>query len=83
MAREQSATVRRILSEPLPQEPAAAFKDLVYAIDTAVLLDLSSEESVMPMLHDLFGIRRKLDAQASPRLRRIQDQLGNLILAGD
>ena len=73
------ASVERILSEPLPPDPSQAFKDLVYVIETAILLGLTTEEKVMPTFMTLYGMRDSLDENAGPRLEEIRRQLGELI----
>lgn len=79
LTRKDRSAVKRILSEPLPPDPSQAFKDLVYVIETAILLGLTSEEKVLPTFMTLYGMREALDENASPRLEEIRHQLGELI----
>ncbi len=77
--REQKSSIRRILSEPLPQESSKAFVDLVYVIETAILLGLTSEKEVLPIFQELYGMRKTLDKEADPKLESIRNQLRDLI----
>ncbi len=79
LAQRDTAYVRRTLSEPLLSDPAQAFKDLVYTVETAVLLGLTTEEKIMPTFMMLYELRQGLDENASPRLDEIRRQLGEII----
>ncbi|MEX2722225.1 MAG: hypothetical protein Q6362_012550 [Candidatus Wukongarchaeota archaeon] len=52
--------------------------DLVYLIETTILLDLNSEKEVIPIFQELYGIRKKLGEEADPKLESIQNQLRDL-----
>jgi aryl-alcohol dehydrogenase-like predicted oxidoreductase len=78
LRREQGASIRRILTEPSADEPAQAFTDLVYVIETAVLLGLVAEKSVLPVLQELFGMRDGLDEDAGAKLESIRERLREL-----
>jgi aryl-alcohol dehydrogenase-like predicted oxidoreductase len=78
---EQRSTVRRILQSPLARDPAKAFKDLVYAVETSLALGLVSEEAVVPTFRDLFALRGELEG-AVARLVEIQGLLERLVLSG-
>lgn len=75
LKKEQRSSVRHILLNPLPQEPSQAFKDLVYVVETAILLGLVAEERVIPVFQELYGLWKKLDSDVRPQLESIQNQL--------
>jgi aryl-alcohol dehydrogenase-like predicted oxidoreductase len=64
MAEAQVASVRHILTHPLPAEPVAAFVDLVYALETALQLGWVSEEQILPTFQALFELRGCADPEA-------------------
>lgn len=78
LVQAQRHSVQQILTTPLPADSQQAFTDLVYAIETAVLLDLVSETAVLPLFQELLGLRRTLDANAAPRLAALQQKLRDL-----
>ncbi|MCL0077253.1 hypothetical protein M1O12_04475, partial [Dehalococcoidia bacterium] len=61
--------------KPLAQEPSKAFVDLVYAIETATLLGLTSEKEVLPIFQELYGMRKALAEEAVPKLETIRNRL--------
>jgi aryl-alcohol dehydrogenase-like predicted oxidoreductase len=79
LRREQGASIRRILTASLADEPEQAFTDLVYVIETAVLLGLVAEKGVLPVLQELFGVREGLDEDARPKLESIRERLRELV----
>jgi len=79
LEREQRSSIRRILSDPLPQESFQAFVDLVYVIETAISLGLISEKRILSVFQELYGMRKALDIDAGPKLHSIQNQLCDLI----
>jgi hypothetical protein len=79
LAAAQRQSVRDILTRPLPAGPQQAFVDLVYAVETAVLLELASEMAVLPLFQDLFRLRQTLDDDVLPQLTAIQQQLQIII----
>lgn len=76
LAREN---VSHILSQPLPDTPQSAFKDLIYAMETAIRLDLVGEPAVMPLFYELFNLRKELDNHPRQKLKAIQKRLEDLI----
>lgn len=82
LARAQQASVARILNEALPESPEKAFVDLVYAIETAILLSRVDEPAVLPVFQELFALRKRLDAEAASDLAAIQERLRALIPHG-
>jgi aryl-alcohol dehydrogenase-like predicted oxidoreductase len=79
LAEAQRRSVGNILVNPLPTEPQQAFVDLVYVAETAVLLGLVSETAMLPLFHQLIGLRRDLGPGAAPRLATLQQELCELI----
>ena len=79
LEQEQRSSLKRILQEPLPEEPFQAFVDLVYAIETALLLGLTSEKEILPIAQELYGMRKALDEASLSRLESAQNRLRDLI----
>ncbi len=82
LASAQQASVIRILSQPLPERPEEAFVDLVYAIETAILLGHVDEQAVLPIFQELFALRERLGDDVAPDLVAVQRQLRALIPHG-
>jgi hypothetical protein len=77
---EQKLSVKNILLNLLPDDPNKAFVDLVYAIETSILLGLISEEKILSNFYELFEIRKSLDDKNSlKKLKNIQVKIKNLI----
>jgi aryl-alcohol dehydrogenase-like predicted oxidoreductase len=79
LAEAQAMSVRQILISHLPSEVESAFTDLVYAMETAILLDWIDEATVLPLFQDLFSLREALDDDASAALGQVQRRLRALI----
>jgi aryl-alcohol dehydrogenase-like predicted oxidoreductase len=75
LVQAQQHSVRQILTTPLPADPQQAFTDLVYAVETAVMLAMVAETDIMPLFQELFGLRQTLDDTALPQLTAIQQRL--------
>jgi aryl-alcohol dehydrogenase-like predicted oxidoreductase len=75
LAGAQRQSVKHILTTPLPADPQQAFVDLVYAVETAVLLAIVTETDIMPLFQELFSLRRTLDDNALLQLTTIQQKL--------
>ncbi len=68
--REQLDSLRAILSQPL--QPATAFADLVYVLETLVELDIAAEHKILPQFHQLWELRGQHDASALAQMRSVQ-----------
>lgn len=79
LEQEQRLSIRKILSKPLPKESSKAFANLVYVIETAILLGLTSEKEVLPIFQELYRLRKTLDENAGPKLESIRNQLRGII----
>ena len=78
LEQEQRSSIRKILSKSLPGESSRAFADLVYVIETATLLGLTSEKD-LPTFQELWRMRKTLNEDAGPKLERIQKRLREII----
>jgi hypothetical protein len=78
LAGEEAATVDAILAGPLPLDSTAAFRDLVYAVETAVTLGRATEDAVRPAFFDLFPLLERLE-NAGPALESIRARLRDVI----
>ena len=61
MRAEQGRSLTRILDSPLAGDARVAFVDLVYAIETAILLERGTETDLLPLFRELFGLRSMTD----------------------
>ncbi len=77
-AAEEAATVDIILDDPLPPDPTAALRDLVYAVETAVSLGRAAEDAIRPAFFDLWPLQERLEG-AGPALERIRARLRAVI----
>jgi len=80
LAFAQEGTIRRLLIEPLDQDPQIAFEDLVYVLETAIINGMVRESEVVPAFKELFALRQNLDEKASQRMRGIQITIRDKIL---
>jgi len=78
LAAEEGATVDAILTGPLPPDPAAAFRDLIYAVETAVSVGRATEDAVRPAFFDLWPLQERLES-AGPALEAIRARLRDVI----
>jgi aryl-alcohol dehydrogenase-like predicted oxidoreductase len=78
LAAEEAATVDTILDGPLPPDPTAAFRDLVYAVETAVSLGRATEDAIRPAFFDLWPLQERLEG-AGPALEHIRARLRAVI----
>jgi aryl-alcohol dehydrogenase-like predicted oxidoreductase len=79
LAGEQRVTVQRILDAPLAGDPESAFNDLVYVMETAVMLGYARESEVMPAFRELLALRKSLDVSALRKMAGIQHLLRGII----
>jgi aryl-alcohol dehydrogenase-like predicted oxidoreductase len=79
LAQQSLASVQRILSEPSLADPVQVFTDLVYAVETAVLMGLTTEQDIMPTFMTLYEMRKSLDENTRPRLDEIRRQLNEIV----
>lgn len=80
LRKKQIFSVMQILSDPLPAEAHAAFTDLVYMIETVILLGIVSETTLLPTFQTLFALRDSLAGErVNADLAKIHCQLRKLI----
>jgi len=82
LEQEQRSSLKEILLNPLPQEPFQAFVNLVYAIETALSLGLISEEEILPLAQEIYGMRKALDEAHLPKLESGRNRLREVINLG-
>jgi aryl-alcohol dehydrogenase-like predicted oxidoreductase len=75
---DEAETVDTILDGPLPGDPNAAFRDLVYAIETAVGRGRVNEDAIRPAFFDLWPLQEALDGSGL-QLEAIRRALRELI----
>lgn len=80
LRQKQISSINNILLNPLPEETSKAFVDLVYVIETAILLGLTNEDKILPIFYELYEIRKSLNENSIKKLEIIQNQLKSLIL---
>ena len=79
LAAVQRVTIQRILDVPLAEDPEAAFIDLVYVMETAVMLGNARESDVMSAFRELLVLHKALDANALRKMAGIQHLLRGMI----
>jgi hypothetical protein len=79
LARAQRTSVRQILTDPLPDDPEQAFRDLVYAMETVLLLGEVTEREVLPLFRELFALRADLGPDTITALVEIQARMRRLM----
>ncbi|MBC7083711.1 MAG: aldo/keto reductase [Firmicutes bacterium] len=77
--RERKEAVVGILSSPLPADPQAAFKDLVYAIDTAAVAGMCAEAQIVPVFEELLALQKAPGEQAAGKLDDIRRRLAAMV----
>ena len=73
LRREQIASVRTILGQPLP--PANAFADLVYLLETVVEVGWAAEHEILPLSQQLWALRGRDNAAALEQMQAVQVDL--------
>ncbi len=76
---QQRASLRRILTGPLTQPASQAVVDLLYALETALLLGLVAEKEVLPLAQELFAARKGMEASSLQKLEGVQQELRGLV----
>jgi hypothetical protein len=76
---EQRGSIGRLLTQPLHEDPSQAFVDLIYIIETAVQLGEITEAEILPLFHELYRLRERLDIDAVPELEGLQNRLDEMI----
>ena len=79
LEKEQRASVASILQGPLPHDSSQAFTDVIYVIETALALGLTTEEEILPLFRELYGLREELSEATIPQLTDIQGRLRTMI----
>lgn len=75
----QKDAIRAILTHPLPASPEAAFNDLVYALETAVIIGWSDEKDIYPIFRELFSLKEKCNVTGSVKLVEMQTRIRELL----
>ncbi|MEW6716722.1 MAG: aldo/keto reductase [Chloroflexota bacterium] len=75
---KQLLSVKTILTTPLSSDLSQAFGDLIYAIETGLLLGLVTEGEVLPSFYELYEMKDRLRGAGS-KLTSLQQQLRELI----
>jgi aryl-alcohol dehydrogenase-like predicted oxidoreductase len=70
---EQLASVRTILDRRL--QPADAFADLIYLLETLVDLGVATEREILPLFQQLWVVRGQEDAGALEQMQAVQEEL--------
>lgn len=80
LAAVQRETLRALLTQPLDRDPERAFNDLVYVLETAIIIGQVTERDIIPVFKELFALRKKLDESARRKMLGIQTFLRETIL---
>ncbi len=71
--------IHRILANPLDRDAARACSDLLYAVETSLLIGLIEDQEVFPIRVDLAEAQKSIEAGSSPALEQIQSRLSEVI----
>ncbi|NLG78767.1 MAG: aldo/keto reductase [Firmicutes bacterium] len=77
--RERKEAVAGIVSSPLPADFQAAFRDLVYALDTAVVTGMCTEAQIVPVFEELLALEKAPSEQAAGKLDDIRRRLAAMV----
>jgi len=77
---QQSKVIRNLLNQALNPDPMQAFTDLIYIIETAVLLKIVKEAEFLPLFIELFEFRDDLNVKSMSEFQRIHKNLREKIL---
>lgn len=80
LAVEQRKTIHQLLTQPLANEPEQAFNDLVYILETAIMIGVVEEQDVIAAFRELFTLRQTLDSEAWRKMQGIQAYLRDVIV---
>jgi hypothetical protein len=79
LAAAQRETIQALLTEPLDKDPQKAFEDLLYVLETAIIIGSVREADVVPAFKELFALRGNFDEDAQQKMKGIQILLRDLI----
>ncbi|MDI7248302.1 MAG: aldo/keto reductase [Bacillota bacterium] len=79
LGRERKEAVVGIVSSPLPADPQAAFRDLVYALDTAAVTGICTEAQVVPVFEELLALKKAPGEEAAGKLDDIRRRLAAMV----
>ncbi len=77
---EQRGSIEEILNSPLETSATEAVDELVYAVESSIELNLVSEEEIMPLFSELWGMRKSSDDNSMRKVKEIQERLKDRIL---
>jgi aryl-alcohol dehydrogenase-like predicted oxidoreductase len=79
LVHKQGKILRQLLKNKLNPDPMQAFTDLIYMIETAVLLKFVEESTLLPTFIELFGLRDSINTKSMGKLQRIHQSLRDQI----
>ncbi|MGE5573629.1 MAG: aldo/keto reductase [Bacteroidota bacterium] len=77
--RERKEAVVVIVSSPLPADFQAAFRDLVYVLETAAVTGMSTEAQIVPVFEELLALQKAPGDQAAGKLDDIRRRLAAMV----
>jgi len=77
---ESLTAAQEIVAGPLCREGDAAYRDLLYAMETAVELGELPEEDIIPLVMRLLKVRRETGGRYDPSLEGLREELGRMAL---
>jgi aryl-alcohol dehydrogenase-like predicted oxidoreductase len=79
MLEAQKKSLHEILAGPLDPDPDRASADLVYVLETAILIGAAAEAEVVPLFRNLLGLRKNLGPGILPDLDTLRVQISALV----
>lgn len=83
LEQEERETIHRILTSPVNGDVGKAFSDLLYAVETSVMIGLVSDDEIFPLRVSLANAHQSIEAGAVPPLESIRRQLSEVIEVTD
>ena len=80
LSQEQTDSIHLILNSSLPNKPDQAFIDLVYVVETSLVLGLVQEDQILPIFIDLFDLRNNLKQVSIVKLDELKTRLKDLVI---
>ena len=77
---ESLTAAQEIVAGPLCREGAAAYRDLLYAMETTVELGELPEEDIIPLVMRLLKVRQETGGRYDPSLEGLREELGRRAL---
>lgn len=76
---QQLQTLNRVLFTTSSEEPFKSFVDLVYAVETAILLNMVEEKDILPVFQKLYGMYKNLGEISNREFENIREEIRKVV----